>query len=173
MALSAAYFVGELMIPNISGTTVTELSNLHQLNIAIAKYEPLYLEELLGEDLYTAYAAGIAAVSPLAKWTALRDKIYVTNLTLGIGFSPAADYVYFHFMRNQATVSLMNTEGIPDHENFTAASVNQKIVAAWNDMVRLSDEIQDWLDEDTQLATYPEWLTAEHTYFDKINIYGC
>lgn len=170
MALSAAYFVGELNIQNISGTTTTEQANLLQLQIAIAQHEPVFLEMLLGEDLYTAYAAGIAEAVPDARWTALDDKIYVENNTLSIGFSPAANYVYCKYMRNQFSNTLMNGEGRIANENFTPVGLTHKITQAWNEMVRLSAVIQEWLDDNTD--TYPEWTTTDHTTFEAVNQWG-
>ncbi len=170
MALSAAYFVGEIHVPNISGSSTAETANLLQLQIMIAKYEPIYLERLLGTDFYTAYAAGIAASVPEARWTALQNKIYVPNLTLNIGFSPAANYVYFFFMRNQTSISLVNSEVQSSHENFTQFGPGQKMTSAWNEMVRLSELVQEWIIENT--ATYPEFVPGEMGGFERINNFG-
>lgn len=163
MALSAAYFVGDLFIPNIAGSSITETSNLFSLQVAMAKYEPIYLRWLLGEELYEDYVAGISATTPEPRWTALRDKIYVENSVLGIGFSPAANYVYFFFQRNNATLTLVNGEGRANHENMTAVSPAEKMIAAWNDMVRMSLDIQDWLQYDV-----PEDYGAD---FDTLGIF--
>jgi hypothetical protein len=167
MALSAAYFVGEIAIPNISGTTTTEQANLFQLQIAIAKYEPLYLEMLMGKDLYAKYVAEIAT----ARMVALADKIYVQNLTLSIGFSPAACYVYFFFMRNQYSLSTVNAEVTPTMENMVFYNPAAKQIAAWNEMVRLSELIREWVD--TNSATYPEYLTSTKDELVKLNAFGC
>jgi hypothetical protein len=40
--------------------------------------EKKYLRKLLGDDLYTAFIAGIAEVTPEAKWTQLRDGVTYT-----------------------------------------------------------------------------------------------
>jgi hypothetical protein len=167
--LSAAYFVNEILIPNISGTTATEKANLLDLQITIAKYEPLFLKDLLGETLFAAYAAGIAAGSPETRWVTLNNKINYTNTalsTLGTGLSPAANYCYFHWMRNQQTVTLMNGEGRAGAENFGQASAMEKMVNAWNELVRMSDIIQDWLIDNK--TTYPE-MTTMFTRFERIN----
>jgi hypothetical protein len=167
MGLSAAYFVGELNIPNISGITVTEQANLLQLQIAIAKYEPLYLEMLMGEDLYTAYAAAPTD----ARMVALAAKIYIENSVLSVGFSPAANYVYFYFTRNNYSLTTVNAEVTPVMENMTFYNPSQKLIAAWNEMVSLSELIRDWIDENVE--TYPEWETCAHDELVKINYFGC
>jgi len=55
MTLTVNYFQAELLIPGIVGSTYAETENLALLNRMIKKYEPLYMEMLLGEDLYAAY----------------------------------------------------------------------------------------------------------------------
>ena len=158
--LSAAYFVGELLITNVSGTTTTEQANLFPLNLAIAKHVPIFLKGLLGETLYDAYVAGIA--SPTDKWTALNNKIYYTDTALtalGTGLSPAANYVYFRYWQNQSTVTLQNGEGHASHENFTLVGIGHKMVAAWNEMVRMNEELIEWLDDNAD--TYTEWDKSE------------
>lgn len=155
--LSAAYFVNRISIPNISGNIPIEQANLKTLQMCIAENEPDYLKKLLGLDLYTAYAAGIVG-TPDARWTALNDKIYreFTNPVWGV--SPSAYYVYFFFMRNNNSVTLANTEVQATHENFTQYGSGQKMIHAWNEMVRLSDEVQSWIIEN--IADYPEFNTA-------------
>ncbi len=160
--ISAAYFVGDLLIPNISGSTTTEQANLLPLQIAIAKQEPIYLKKLMGVDLYDAYVAGIAVGSPAAKWVTLNNLIYYTNTALtalNTGISPVANYVYFKYMEQNATTTLTGIEGKGTHENFTVETPGPKMVAAWNEMVRLSEEIQDFIvDNDTD---YPEFYTSD------------
>lgn len=169
-SLSAAYFVGEIQVPNISGSSTAETANLLQLQIAIAKYEPLFMDRLLGTDFYADYVAGIAAVIPETRWTTLRDKIYVLNGTLGVGFSPAANYVYFFFMRNQTSISLINSEVQAVHENFSQFGPGTKMVAAWNEMVRMIIDFRKWLTEN--IADYPECDLGTIGYFETLNTFG-
>lgn len=170
MALSAAYFVGEIHIPNISGSSTSETANLLQLQIMIAKYEPLFLEKLMGADLYAAYIAGIAAAIPDTRWATLQGKIYVTNLTLSVGFSPAANYVYWHFIKNNASLTLVNAEVKAAHENFTSFTQREKLVKAWNEMVRMSELIQEYIIDN--LTTYPETDISQIYVFEPINSLG-
>lgn len=172
MALSAAYFVGDLLIPNISGSTVTETANLLQLQIAIAKYEPDFLRRLLGTDFYDLYAAGIAATVPDARWTALKNALYVENTTLDVGFSPAANYVYCKFVKQQNSLTLVHSEAKARHENMELFTPREKYVAAWNDMVRQINIFLVWMEDNS--ADYPEYSsqdTAPET-FEPINPWG-
>ena len=169
--LSAAYFDGDLRITNISGETITELANLRSLQLAIAKYEPIYLKELLGLDLYTSYAAGIAAGSPASKWVDLNNQIYYEDdkLTdLNTGLSPAANYVYFFYQRREVTITMVNAEVKATHENFTSDSPNEKMITAWNEMVRMSAYIQDWIRQ--HITDYPEYYTSKVSPTDYTSI---
>jgi hypothetical protein len=69
-------------------------------------------------------------------------------------------------MRNQQTVTLMNGEGRAGAENFGQASAMEKMVNAWNELVIMSDIIQDWLIDNK--TTYPE-MTTMFTRFERIN----
>jgi hypothetical protein len=171
MALSAAYFVGDIQIPNISGSTVIETANLLNLQIAILKYETVYLKWLLGDDFYAEYAAGIAATVPESRWTALRDQIYQVNSTLGIGISPAANYVYFMYQKVYQSVTTTNGEYTAKHENMELFSPAEKMVAAWNDMVRMSNDIQTWLAYD-HVEDYPTLDLDSMGVFEPINAMG-
>lgn len=171
MSLTAAYFVGEITIPNISGSSVTETANLSTLNILIAKYEPEFMKLLLGEDFYNEYAAGIIAQPVESRWSALRDKIFVENETLDVGFSPAANYVYCKWIKNNHSLTAVNAEILPQSENSTRTTYREKYVAAWNEMVRMAEEIQDWLSYDV-LEYYPELDLDELGVFQTINAFG-
>lgn len=169
--LTAAYFVGEITIPNISGSSITETANLFGLQVLIAKYEPIYLKWLLGEDFYTDYVAGLAESSPEARWTTLRDKIFVVDSVLEIGTSPAANYVYCQWLKTNNSITSTNGEFKPSAENMTSFTMREKYVTAYNEMVRMSLEIQDWLLYDV-LEDYPELDTDSLGVFETINSWG-
>jgi len=171
--ITAASFIGEILIPNVSGTGYAEIANLASLNVFIDKYEPLFLKELLGDDLYTAYAAGIAVTpTPEAKWTALKNKIFVNIGTSPaiVYLSPEANYIYFFFQRNQATVTLTNSEVQTKQENATVISPAQKMIDAWNSMANDTELIRDWINDN--ITDYPEYLTSDKGNLSHINIYG-
>lgn len=72
--IDASYFFGDLLIAQKSDSAVAG-----NLNWFIDEHEPRLLADLLGYDLYQAYAAGITAGTPLTKWTELRDGVAYTN----------------------------------------------------------------------------------------------
>lgn len=169
-SLTAAYFVGELSVKNINGTSVPETLNLFDLQIAIAKYEDRYLEMVMGKTLFAAYAAARSTPTPDARWIALNDQLYKVNEVLSIGISPAANYVYFHFMRSQDTLTLVNAEVRASHENFEAAARWDKLVAAWNEGVRMTNKFHEWLEENAD--DYAEFKPVEVHTLSYINVFG-
>lgn len=170
MALTAAYFVGDISVPNIAGSSIIETANLFDLQIAISKHEPIYLEKVMGATLYQAYAAGIATPSPEARWTALRDQIYQIDPVLSIGISATAYYVYFFFMRSQKSLTVVNAEVEGAHENLPTVTRWDKMVDAWNECARLTEKITDWLD--AHAADYPELKRYEQTRLTYITHFG-
>lgn len=57
--IDASYFVGELDIPNNGEAAVAE-----RIQFFINKYEPLFLEKLLGYPLYKAFITGMSVTPP-------------------------------------------------------------------------------------------------------------
>jgi len=152
--LSVNYFVGELQIPNLTGSAPAVTPRVNELLWFIKKYEPEFLELLLGEDLYLEFSAGIAATTPEAKWTTLKNKIYQIDSVNGIYMSPAAAYVYYHFMRNSQTATTSVGEIKPGKHAAVNVTNTMKMVSAWDDMCAECMEIWEWLEEDAQMAVY-------------------
>lgn len=64
--IDASYFVGELEIPNTADQPVTE-----RIDWFIQKYEPIFLQHLLGYPLYKAFVQGVTVTPPAtpdARW---------------------------------------------------------------------------------------------------------
>lgn len=57
--IDASYFVGELSIPNSD-----EVPVLERINLFIQKYEPVFLQKLMGYPLYKAFVTGINVTAP-------------------------------------------------------------------------------------------------------------
>lgn len=170
--LTSAYFVGELLIPNLTSPTAAGTANIAELQWFIDAYEKEFLEYLLGTELYEEFVAGIAVTpTPLAKWTNLKNKIYVISGTPTYQ-SPAAGYVYFFYRRNKFSVTTGSAEVQPSHENATAVSHTAKQVRAWNMMVKQCEAIWEWLEEDTQAAIYTSFSDEFHGYLTRINEFG-
>lgn len=66
-----------------------------------------------------------------------------------------ANYVYWHFMKDLHTQSVVIGEVKNKSHNSMAADPTQKLVRAWNEMVRWIWEMKCYLD--TNREDYPEW----------------
>jgi hypothetical protein len=154
--LAKEYFVGEVLIPNLANTTLAGSSNIAELTSFCNLYEPKFLKRLLGEDLYDLYIAGINTGSPDAKWTALKNKIYVISGVTPTYISPAANYVYFFLRRHYLTISVSSGEQKPEYQNSVQAE-NFKLIKAWNLMVEMIEDFWEWIEEDAQVLSYPEF----------------
>lgn len=93
----------------------------------IDKYEPMFLKKLLGLSLYNEFVSGLAADPVDAKWLALRDDTEIKPMLV--------NYIYYWYIRNQATITLGISEGKPKAENAVPVSSANKQVRAWNEMV--------------------------------------
>jgi len=157
--LDVNYFYGPLTIPQVTDQAVAR-----NLAYYFATYEIPFLKLLLGEALYNAYNAGLAEVTPAAKWTALQSEIYnvVGSIPNQIKVSVVANYVYWFYMRDMVTQSTGSGEKIAAAENATNASSVQKVKLAWNMMAKRNREIHAWLK--ARVTDYPEWVEPVADY---------
>lgn len=148
MFLDASYFRGDLYLPSIHfrertvGMSVADqVTGEQDLCYYIRKYEVDFLEKLLGRCTAHAFIKGMEEGDE--QWKELYEIIYYTEF--GYKLSPAANYVYFHLMRNN---SLQNSQfGLirqkSDHSD--VVSITPKMVLVWNDMVRQNLRIAEKL----------------------------
>lgn len=168
--IDSTYFFGPVLIPQNSDSAVSG-----SLQLFIDTKEPELLRQLLGYELHKAYTAGIAAGSPDAKWIAIRDGKEYTNrqgyldkwrglkFTDGTGKkSPIANYVYWHWMENEATVTTGTGEKKAANQNAVDASPAVKMVRAWNEMIDMNWELIEFLLSNQ--SDYPEFIN----YFFRI-----
>lgn len=162
--IDASYFVGELNIPNSGDTAVAE-----RITWFINKYEPIFLQQLMGYPLYKAFTAGMAVVpTPDARYTdILNGKEYTdfqgyTQKWRGLKTttqSLIANYVYYWFRRSNVTQYAGIGEVMTKAENSDNVNPRRKIASAWNEMSDWVGEFCDFM-QSTQDATplvYPEW----------------
>lgn len=167
--LAKEYFIGEVLIPNLTTATPAGTANIAELTSFCSIYEPKFLKQLLGEDLYDLYIAGINVGSPEAKWTALKNKIYGISGVTTTYITPAANYVYFYLRVHQQSISATSGELSPDFQNAQKVA-NRKLFTVWNRMVDMVEEIQEWLSETAQVTTYPDFVIEDE--FERINQWG-
>lgn len=138
--IDSTYFVDEIQIAGLENTVDSTGSKVSGF---INKYETRYLKELLGDDLYNSFIAGLAEEPVLPKWTALLNQL-VNNETKE---SPIANYIYYYYSRNKATETVGIGEMKPNTENGSMASAVQKQVRAWNEMVDWNFEVAKFISE--------------------------
>lgn len=165
--IDATYFFGEL-------TIAQKTENANSLTMFINEHEEKLLESLLGYELYKSYKVGIAAGTPDAKWTALRDGLEYTNRSSRLGKwrgliftdgasgvgqakkSLIANYVYWHWMAANATVTTANGEkGAKVNTIAVDLPPVTKQVRAWNQMVDWIWDLIEFLL--TKESDYPEF----------------
>lgn len=143
--IDATYFFRHLTVAQKSDANVSS-----SLTSFIEEHEDQLLLDLFGYDLYKAYKAGAGTTQ---KYTDIRDgKEYTTRAgistkwrglkyTVGTAkHSLIAAYVYWNWMRNEATVTTGTGEKTANAQNADNASPARKMVDAWNWMV---DQIQE------------------------------
>lgn len=166
--IDATYFFAENLIAQKSDVSGSLLMFMEE-------YEEKLLTDLLGYQLYKAYKTGIAVLpTPDAKWTALLNGLEYTNRSSiltkwkGLKFTDGttakksliANYVYWHWMQNETTISTGTGEKVADNQNAINASAKNKMIRAWNQMVCWNLELIEFL------------LTKESDYPEFINHYG-
>jgi hypothetical protein len=169
MIVQTSDFIGgKIKIANVAQEDVAA-----DLQIFINDYEPEYLTYLLGADLYADLVAGLAIDPIPAKWTALVEQISVA----------VANYIYWFYMRdnNTQTVAMGETKG--KSANAGAALPDEKLIRAWNEMVKLSyntvqfikDNPTDYGDYYIENFYYLGWLNDNchrPDIFYTVNVYG-
>jgi hypothetical protein len=80
------------------------------------------------------------------------EKYYIHLLSIGstinytgINISPIANYVYFYYMRDNATQTTRNSEKLSKSANATDVSPENKQRAAWNEMVWMNKKLYGYL----------------------------
>ena len=107
------------------------------INFSISVYEPKYLKELMGSELYAEYVD----TKSDSKWTVLIDKLRNVETKR----SPIANYVYFYHRRDNAIAKGDNGDFVPKTDNMQSVSINQRMRIAWDDMVSQNEDLMRWI----------------------------
>lgn len=166
MLIDQSFFVGEILVPNLSGVGPIPAGNVEELTRFINKYEPDYLDEVLGPGLSDAFQTDISAATPDQRWVDLKSKLVNTTRKE----SPIAGYVYYHFYRDRLSTSSGLGEIESAAENANVVLNTDKMARAFNDAVRKGRVVFDWVQANA--STYPE-LDPEHLYkLSPVNTFG-
>lgn len=162
----------DLLVPGLEKETQE-----NKLNELITKYEPEYLQDILGYSFYktfkTAVEAGEAGLAQ--RWKDLRDGADYTDaggvLRKWEGFanaetmrSPIANYVYYRWLRYNVPTTTVSGEKTSKAPKSVSNSSVGKQTAAWNEMVRMNRVLFDFLlnkKDDNGDLVYPEFKTEE------------
>jgi len=158
--IDASYFFGPLLIAQ-------KTDNAAGIQWLINELEPKLLRDIMGYELYKAYTAGVTASTQ--KYLDIQDGKEYSNRSgiptkwNGIAFtygdakkSLIANYVYWHWMEKEASISTGTGEKTANAQNAVTASPVSKMVRAWNDMVCMIYELCEFLLSNQ--TDYPEFV---------------
>lgn len=115
-------FEGKFTLANTTEQYIMDL-----IQLCIDEREPEMLTKLLGAELYADLLAGLAVTpTPDTKWTTLRDKV----------FKSIKAYVYWFYMRENATSTTGNGETNAKTANADQTTPIDKMVDRWNEGVK-------------------------------------
>lgn len=148
MFLDETYFKGELYLPNLRfkekavGMAIADqITGEKNLEYFVKKYEVRYLQEALGCELTKAFITGIESGDEF--WNDLYAHLYFEEM--GIKFSPAANYVYFHIMRDNRVQNTMFGLVRQQSDRSKVVEDGDKLILIWNDMVHQTMVAHDFL----------------------------
>lgn len=156
--IDTTYFFGDLSIAQITNEAVET-----SVQLLIKQREPELLIDLFGYELYKNYLAGVATeqkykdvrdgkeyttrAGKLAKWRGLKNSTLSQSLI--------ANYVYYWYLRDQASVTTGTGEKTAKAQNASNASPRVKMARAWNQMVKWNWELVEFLLSND----YPEFIS--------------
>ena len=175
-----SYFFGDLTIAQKSDAAVSS-----SLTWFIDEMEPKLLTDLMGYELKKLYDAGITGSIP--KYIDIRDGKEYTNRSgiltkwRGLKFldgtakkSLIANYIYWHWLQNENTITTGTSEKIANSPAAINVSSSQKMVRAWNQMVDWINELAEFLL--TYPVDYPEFQNhygrIPRSLYKKQNVFG-
>lgn len=94
---------------------------INGINSYIAIYEPRFLRKLIGPN----------AEKILSENADLRDMLVNSNG----GYSIVAAYIYFFYMRDNATMNTMAGEKVKVADHSIQTTANNRLATLWNEMV--------------------------------------
>lgn len=173
--IDETYFVGDLVIPNANSTNQAGVAVLERLTWFIEKYEPIFLKDLLGYDLWKLVDTQItqeeenSPATPLPRldriingyeYTGQNAKVYKWR---GLIFtegttkqSMIANYVYWHWLKDQVSQTVGLGESATQAQNATLVSPTIKMNRAWDEISRQAMELNYFLQSNQ--TDYPEWV---------------
>lgn len=156
--LTPEYFQNDINIPDIGSPTKTT-ANRDALLSHIKEHKSVFFTEILGYKLYSELVVNYNTQNN-DKWKSLvegdefTDSLGRINKFPGLRgqlvdgsffYCSAANYVYWRWLRNNTSHTAGVGEVIPESENGVRTSPIQKMVWAWNEMVRINWIMHEYL----------------------------
>ena len=159
------YFWGSLTIPNLTQNRigVAQMQTVASVNVDIQRYIAVYQKQYLLEMLGETLAATITEEKALG--------LFVDEALL---LSPLANYVFFHYMRDNASSNTPTGEKKMNVVNAINISSSGRIANAWNKMVAMNGAAQYAmsLDEDIDYDVVINEIDTMGDLFNYINEFG-
>lgn len=170
MIIDGTFFTGDISIAGINvnaGCSHTDRAKADNLKSYIDRYEPEYLEYLLGEKLFLDFSIYLnGGKSDNDAFNVLRDKL-VDNIGDN-KYSPIAYYVYFFFVRgNQSQATILGVKRFEEDEELV--SPNSMLIYSWNNMVRMTRRLYRFLYDNRD--KYSGWC-CDMSLLEEINSFG-
>lgn len=154
------HLVGTINIPT---ATTTEQNIVNQF---IDDKEPEFLTDLFGYEFYQLYREGVD-INTTIYMDIKNGKTYTNSAGLLCkweGFTknrnPIANYIYYHFQKDNASITRSTGENATSVENGTRVTPWPKMKAAWCKMVEWNWNLHDFLVANKSI--YPKYIG--HTY---------
>lgn len=165
------YFRGKISLPQVADTLGQQ-----SVNEFIQIYEPLFLQDVLGYDLWKVFSAGIL-IDPIPDRF---DKILngveyqFAGVTIQwVGFSneqkmsAIANYVYYTILEDNSTHLTRVGTVAPNADNSIQIDPVKKQCDSWKEMVTMLHKLRRYLL--LNQSVYPEWKTYPITKVYKMN----
>ena len=177
MIIDTSYFEGDLSIGQISSPAV-----IASVNLFIKKYEDEFLAKLLGYPLFKLFKAGIAAETPDQRYLDIKTGVeyeYSGHLNKwrgltfesdGLKRSPIANYVYWFYMKDNASFTMGAGEVKPENSTSENVSPKLKMIRAWNEMAHMNRELAQMII--ARRDVYPEYMPVYSGIFKTVNEFG-
>lgn len=149
MLIDYTFFQGNILIsgivPPATSPALTASAINGDMGNYIAFYEREYLIKALGENVYEQFSEYLKSdrSEPVEIWEELSN-VLVVNIGDNCKVSPIANYIYFFYARShQGDVSVNGVK--KDSDVGDLISPIDKMVNAWNDMVKMNKRLYGWL----------------------------
>jgi hypothetical protein len=165
MIVNTSFFYGNLYIAQITEASVQALVNDY-----INRYEPQFLQSLMGYGLYKKFIDNPTdpiyvdiingkeytnTLGRLAKWEGLKLVVVApVNPAPGKYRGPIANYIWYNYIKdNNTQTTALGEKAVENGE--VLVSPYRKMVKVWNEMVKYNESLVHFLEANKTL--YPDF----------------